>query len=163
MERKGENRYQGMLDSAIRYMSRSYILDSTNQNTSFKLAACYLFKEDCKNAVFYYEKCKSLGGQPITKEFVDSLQSKCSVFKNYRVVYMPNYYKEVGVIFNKNYTVGIKMSNFQSRYTPTIEDVKKMEEFFIRITMICIKKMLIPKFFSHWIRQYLGLIDIQWE
>lgn len=68
---------QGMSDSAIQYLVRSYILDSTNQNTSFKLSACYYYKEDCKNAVYYYEKCKSLGGQPLTKEFVDALQTKC--------------------------------------------------------------------------------------
>ena len=68
---------QGMTDSAIRYLSRSYVSDSTNQNTSFKLAASYYYKEDCKNAVYFYERCKSLGGQPLTKEFVDDLQTKC--------------------------------------------------------------------------------------
>lgn len=68
---------QGMTDSAFQYLSRSYILDSANQNTSFKLSACYYYIEDCKNAVHYYEKCKSLGGQPMTKEFVDALQTKC--------------------------------------------------------------------------------------
>jgi len=68
---------QGIPESAILYMSRSYRLDSTNQNTLFKLAACYYYKGDCKNAVYYYERCKSLGGQPLTKEFVDALQTKC--------------------------------------------------------------------------------------
>ncbi len=64
-------------DSAIQYMTRSYKLDSTNQNTSFKLSACYYYKGDCKNAVYFYEKCKSLGGQPLSKEFTDALQAKC--------------------------------------------------------------------------------------
>jgi Tfp pilus assembly protein PilF len=68
---------QDIPDSAIQYMSRSYNLDSTNQNTLFKLAACYYYKGDCKNAVYYFEKCKSLGGQPLTKEFADALQTKC--------------------------------------------------------------------------------------
>jgi tetratricopeptide (TPR) repeat protein len=68
---------QGTTDSAIQYMTRSYKLDSTNQNTLFKLSACYYYKEDCKNAVYYYEKCKSLGGQPLTKEFEDALHAKC--------------------------------------------------------------------------------------
>ena len=68
---------QGVFDSAIQYLIKSYILDSTNQNTSFKLSACYYYKEDCKKAVYYYEMCKSLGGQPVTKEFVDALQTKC--------------------------------------------------------------------------------------
>ena len=68
---------RGMPGSAIQYLSKSYMIDSTNQNTSFKLAACYYYKEDCKNAVYFYERCKSLGGQPLTKEFVDALQTKC--------------------------------------------------------------------------------------
>ena len=57
--------------------SKSYMLDNTNQNTSFKLAAIYLIKEDCKNAVYYSERCKSLGGQPLSKEFVNALKAKC--------------------------------------------------------------------------------------
>lgn len=68
---------QGMTDSAIQFLSRSYILDSTNQNTSFKLSAYYYYKEDCKKSVYYYERCKSLGGQPMTKEFVDAIETKC--------------------------------------------------------------------------------------
>jgi Tfp pilus assembly protein PilF len=68
---------QDIPDSALRYFSRSFMLDSTNQNTLFKLSACYYYREDCKNAVYYYEKCKSLGCQPLTKEFVDALEIKC--------------------------------------------------------------------------------------
>ncbi len=68
---------QDKVDSAILFLSRSYTLDSTNQNTSLKLSACYYNKEDCQSAVYYYEKCKSLGGKPITKEFVDALETKC--------------------------------------------------------------------------------------
>lgn len=68
---------QGLSDSAIHYISRSYTLDSTNQNTLFKLSAYYYYKEDCKNAVYYYVKCKSLGGQPLTKQFEEALNSKC--------------------------------------------------------------------------------------
>ena len=68
---------QDNLDSAVLYLSRSYNLDSTNQNTSFKLAVCYYYKEDCKNGVYYYEKCKSLGGKPISKEFAEAIEKKC--------------------------------------------------------------------------------------
>jgi tetratricopeptide (TPR) repeat protein len=68
---------QNMFDSAIQYLSKSYKLDSTNQNTSFKLAAIYFYKEDCKNALYYYEKCKALGGKPLTKEFEYELLKKC--------------------------------------------------------------------------------------
>lgn len=68
---------QDIPDSALRYFSRSFMLDSTNQNTLFKLSACYYYREDCKNAVYYYEKCKSLGCRPLTKEYVDALEIKC--------------------------------------------------------------------------------------
>ncbi len=68
---------QNNVDSAILFLFRSYTLDSTNQNTSLKLSACYYNKEDCKSAVYFYERCKSLGGKPLTKEFVDALQAKC--------------------------------------------------------------------------------------
>jgi len=68
---------QDMPDSAIQYLSRSYKLDSTNQNTSFKLAVCYYYKVDCVNAIRYYERCKSLGGQPLTKEFIEAIETKC--------------------------------------------------------------------------------------
>ena len=73
---------QDIPDSAIQYFSRSYGLDSTNQNTLFKLSACYFYKGDCINALYFYEKCKSLGGQPLTKEFTDALKSKCNLPKN---------------------------------------------------------------------------------
>ena len=68
---------QDLSDSAIQYMSRSLRLDSTNQNTLFKLSACYYYKNDCKNAVYYYERCQSLGGKPLTKEFEDALHAEC--------------------------------------------------------------------------------------
>ena len=68
---------QNLNDSAIHYMSRSYKLDSTNQNTLFKLSECYYFANNCENAVFYYDKCKSLGCKPLTKEYEDALLTKC--------------------------------------------------------------------------------------
>jgi tetratricopeptide (TPR) repeat protein len=70
---------QIMWDSAVQYLSRSYLIDSTNQNTSFKLSACYYYIGDCNQAVYYYKKCQSFGGEPISKDFVDSLQVKCKL------------------------------------------------------------------------------------
>ena len=65
------------LDSAITYMTKSYNLDSTDQNTTFKLSILYLNKGDCDNAWKYYDECKSLGGQPITKAYAKDLQKYC--------------------------------------------------------------------------------------
>jgi hypothetical protein len=70
---------QGLVDSAIQYLSASYQLDSQNQNTSFKLAAAYFYKDDCKNALYYYQKCKSLGGKPISNDFVEAFKQKCNL------------------------------------------------------------------------------------
>lgn len=79
----------------------------------------------------------------------------------FTVIYLPDYYKEKGVIFNKDYTVGIEMRNLQYRYTPTKDDVIKAEKILndkyneIRKTNVDTKT-----FFCHWVRQYVGLIDI---
>lgn len=80
---------------------------------------------------------------------------------HYTVIHLPAYYKEEGVIFSKDYVVGIEMRELQSRYTPTKEDVIKAEKILnekyneIRNTNIDTKT-----FFCHWVRQYVGLIDI---
>jgi tetratricopeptide (TPR) repeat protein len=65
------------LDSAIIYMTRSYLLDPTDQNTTFKLSICYFSKGDCDNAWKYYEECKAHGGQPITEDYTTDLNIKC--------------------------------------------------------------------------------------
>jgi tetratricopeptide (TPR) repeat protein len=65
------------LDSAIIYMTKSFQIDSTDQNTTFKLSICYWNKDDCINALKYYDICKSLGGNPITEDYTKDLMSKC--------------------------------------------------------------------------------------
>lgn len=78
----------------------------------------------------------------------------------FSIVHLPDYYKEKGVIFSKNYIVGIEMQNMQSRYTPTKDDIAKAETILndtynkVQNTNIDIKT-----FFCHWVRQYIGLID----
>jgi len=64
-------------DSAITYLTKSYHLDSTDQNTTFKLSILYYDKGDCDNAWKFYKECKSLGGQPITEAYTKDLQNKC--------------------------------------------------------------------------------------
>ena len=65
------------LDSAITYMTKSYQLDPTDQNTTFKLSICYWNKSDCDNAWKYYDVCKGWGGQSITEDYTNDLKKKC--------------------------------------------------------------------------------------
>ncbi len=65
------------LDSAINYMTQSYNLDPTDQNTTFKLSILYWNKGDCDNAWKYYDECKALGGRPITEAYTKDLEKKC--------------------------------------------------------------------------------------
>jgi len=66
------------LDSAIIFMTKSYQIDPTDQNTTFKLSICYWNNGDCINAWKFYDICKALGGQPITKEYTNDLNKKCN-------------------------------------------------------------------------------------
>lgn len=65
------------LDSAINYLTKSYQLDKTDPNTTFKLSICYFQKDDCSNAWKYYNECMSVGGQPITEDYTKALKDKC--------------------------------------------------------------------------------------
>lgn len=67
------------LDSAINYMSRSYRIDSKDQNTTFKLSVCYFRKKDYENAWRYYDECRLLGGQPITENYSKALTEQCKI------------------------------------------------------------------------------------
>ena len=57
------------LDSAMTYMTKFYNLDSTDQQTTYKLSILYLNKGDCDNAWKYYDECKSLRSQLITETY----------------------------------------------------------------------------------------------
>lgn len=65
------------LDSALHYLSRSYMLDKKDVNTTYKLSVCYWNAGDCKNAWKYYDITSALGGQPITEEFTKDLEERC--------------------------------------------------------------------------------------
>jgi hypothetical protein len=58
-------------------MTKSYKLDPTDQNTTFKLSNLYWNKGDCDNAWKYYDECKALGGRPITDAYPKYLEKKC--------------------------------------------------------------------------------------
>jgi tetratricopeptide (TPR) repeat protein len=65
------------LESGISYLSKSYLIDNNDQNTSYKLSVCYWVKGDCEKAWEFYNKCKELGGEPITEEYTSDLKKKC--------------------------------------------------------------------------------------
>lgn len=65
------------LESAITHLDKSLKLDNKDQNPAYKLSICYWLKGDCEKAWLYYDKCKELGGQPITEEYTADLKKKC--------------------------------------------------------------------------------------
>jgi hypothetical protein len=76
------------------------------------------------------------------------------------VLYLPDYYKEKGVIFSKDYVIGIKMRKLKSRYTPTKDDIIKTEEILKgKYNEVRKANVNTKTFFCHWVRQYVGLID----
>lgn len=68
---------QKELSTAIDLFTQSYVIDPKNQNTLFKLSIAYFMKNDCKNALKYYNECKALGGKPLTKEYIRAIEKKC--------------------------------------------------------------------------------------
>jgi len=64
-------------NEAIKLFKQSYFFDTKNQNTLFKMSACYFMKHDCSNAWRYYDECKKLGGKPITEAYTDALTKGC--------------------------------------------------------------------------------------
>ena len=87
-------------------------------------------------------------------------QNNIDTTKKFNMFYLPEYYKEKGVFFNKDYVVGIDMKQLQVRYTPTKKDLIKAEEIFSKkYNEFQRKSINTKKFFCHWVRQYVGLID----
>jgi hypothetical protein len=87
-------------------------------------------------------------------------QNNIDTTKKNNVVHLPEYYKEEGVIFSKDYVVGIDMKGLKSRYTPTIDDIAKLEDIFAKKYNEIGKTNVDTKiFFCRWVRQYVGLID----
>jgi tetratricopeptide (TPR) repeat protein len=62
------------LESAITYLDKSFKVDNSDQNTTYKLSICYWLKGDCDEAWEFYDTCKKLGGQPITEEYTSDLK-----------------------------------------------------------------------------------------
>jgi tetratricopeptide (TPR) repeat protein len=67
------------LSQAINIFKQSYAIDPKNQNTLYKMSIAYFMQNDCANAARYYKECKSLGGKPITEDFVREIESGCKI------------------------------------------------------------------------------------
>lgn len=65
------------MDSALLYLTKSYLLDTKDVNTTYKLSICYWNIEDCNNAWKYYDLTVALGGRPITEEYTRDLKKRC--------------------------------------------------------------------------------------
>ncbi|MBO9703318.1 MAG: hypothetical protein J7604_24095 [Sporocytophaga sp.] len=65
------------LDTAIVILTKAYKVDKKNQNTLFKISACYLNRKVCSNALKYYNVCLKLGGDPITEEYKVAIKKSC--------------------------------------------------------------------------------------
>jgi len=76
------------------------------------------------------------------------------------IIYLPQYYKEKGVVFCKDYAVGIDMKDKKYRYTPTINDIKKAEDIFNKEYNSLSKTGVdVKDYFNCWVRHYVGLMD----
>ena len=64
------------INQAIELFKTSLAVDSKNQNTLYKISICYFIKEDCKNALIYYDDCQNLA----ENQFLKNIQTNC--FKN---------------------------------------------------------------------------------
>lgn len=74
---------QKELATALDLFTKSYAIDPKNQNTLFKLSNVYFMKEDCNNALKYYNECKALGGKPLTKEYIQDIEKSCENKQNF--------------------------------------------------------------------------------
>lgn len=72
-----DNSDESAVTTAIELFSQSYSIDSTDQNTTYKLSVAYFTQKDCENAVKYYNLCKQLGGKPISAAYTDALKETC--------------------------------------------------------------------------------------
>jgi len=79
MDKYYEHNDKSSLSSAIDLFSKSYSVDSTNQNTSYKLSVAYFIAKDCENALKFFDICKKLGGKPIRKEYDTALHNDCKM------------------------------------------------------------------------------------
>lgn len=86
-------------------------------------------------------------------------------FSQSKIISLEEYYSGKGVIFNKEYMSLLEIKDLKKAYTPTIDDVKKVETIFLnkynseRGKQNLTKVNNPKKHFCKYNRQYLGYID----
>lgn len=79
---------------------------------------------------------------------------------SYRIIKLPQYYQEMGVIFYKSYQVPIAISNIKERYDPSIVDIQKAESVLIeKFNLVRSMQYNAKEYLSKHVRHYIGLIN----
>jgi hypothetical protein len=92
--------------------------------------------------------------------FITSINCHSQPQRLINIEYLPQYYKERGILFSKDYDPHIVIKNLKYRYTPTVEDIRDAE-------LILVKKydslenstVDVKTFYSKWVRHYIGFVD----
>lgn len=80
--------------------------------------------------------------------------------EKFTIVHHPEYFKEEGVIFGKDYDAGILISDLQYRFTPDDNDTRKADSLFNeQYNQVQKSNINTRDHFCNWVRQYLGLVD----
>ena len=80
--------------------------------------------------------------------------------KGVTVIYLPEYYKQKGVVFTEDYDLKIDLGDIRERYTPSIDEIKNAELIFFRDYATVTKQSINTKeYFCNYLRQYVGYID----
>jgi tetratricopeptide (TPR) repeat protein len=68
---------QQYLDKAIEKLNEAYSANSRNSNASYKLSICYLYKDNCSQALTFLELSDQVGNPNITEYYRADLAEKC--------------------------------------------------------------------------------------
>ena len=80
--------------------------------------------------------------------------------KGINVIFLPDYYKQKGIVFTKEYDLKIDLGNIKERFTPSVDEIKKAEDIFFRDYPTVTKQTIdTKKYFCNYLRQYVGYID----
>ena len=75
--RNPKEQARSLMDSAIFFLNKSYILNPKDVNTVYKLSICHWNIDNCKEAWKYYDEVVVLGGAPITEDYIKDLNKRC--------------------------------------------------------------------------------------
>lgn len=70
------------LENGIKYLLKSYELNSGNPKTLFNLSVCFFNMGDCKNAWRYHDEYNALNEKDMPAKYTRDLKRKCKIRKN---------------------------------------------------------------------------------